>query len=147
MDLTHSYTARESVLHVTDIKVPALVVDARRRYKRILRCAIVFEGAAFALLAFHLLFPDTKVIAFWILFMFLQVLAASLAFALWLLPRLLAHRLAANEFRICPRCSYSLLGIPTSGACPECGLRFTLDDLQRLWRSSVPRAVHAPESN
>jgi len=143
MDQTHSNTSRESVLHVTDISVPALVVDARRRYKRILRCAIVLEAGAFGLLALHVLFPNTQVMPFWISFTFLQVFAASLTFSLWLLPRLLIHRLATNEFRICPRCSYSLLALPTSGACPECGLRFTLDDLQRLWRSSAPRAGRA----
>ena len=46
---------------------------------------------------------------------------------------------------VCPRCFYSLKGLPTTYKCPECGLRY--DEYSRSWtfrsayRPTIPAAV------
>ena len=42
-------------------------------------------------------------------------------------------------FKRCPRCTYSLRGLPANHACPECGLRF--DERCELYRVANPRQV------
>jgi hypothetical protein len=37
----------------------------------------------------------------------------------------------------CPQCSYSLSGLPTKHACPECGLRY--DERSEVWRAQWDR--------
>lgn len=38
------------------------------------------------------------------------------------------------SMRFCPRCAYSLKGLPAVHRCPECGLRY--DEHSRMWRAS-----------
>ena len=42
-------------------------------------------------------------------------------------------------FARCPRCDYSLRGLPANHACPECGLRF--DEQCELYRTTNPKAA------
>lgn len=47
----------------------------------------------------------------------------------------------APVFRRCPRCQYSLRGLPTNHACPECGLAF--DERCLLYRVTNPKQLLA----
>ncbi len=51
--------------------------------------------------------------------------------------RFLDHRLhryvAKNGGVICFECGYNLRGLPSTYACPECGARFTAEELQLAW--------------
>ncbi|MBN2445456.1 MAG: hypothetical protein JXO22_01925, partial [Phycisphaerae bacterium] len=40
----------------------------------------------------------------------------------------------------CPRCNYSLRGLPARHTCPECGLAY--DEESRVWRPRHPWTVH-----
>lgn len=58
--------------------------------------------------------------------------------AVFLIPK--RTRLAAkNAFCICERCLYPLNGLSEEGHCPECGLAFQRQDLQRRWFESYAR--------
>lgn len=46
---------------------------------------------------------------------------------------------ARAVFKSCPRCDYSLRGIPADYACPECGLRF--DERCELYRVNNPKQL------
>ena len=37
------------------------------------------------------------------------------------------------QYRLCPACAYSLVGLPDIGVCPECGLGFESPKLIREW--------------
>lgn len=51
------------------------------------------------------------------------------------------HVAAGPVFKQCPRCQYSLRGLPVNHACPECGLRF--DDRCELYRLTNAKQVLA----
>lgn len=37
------------------------------------------------------------------------------------------------QYRVCLKCRYSLTDLPNEGTCPECGCKYTLEQLQRSW--------------
>lgn len=45
----------------------------------------------------------------------------------------------APVFASCPRCAYSLRGLPARHACPECGLRY--DEQSGLYPAANPKAI------
>ena len=44
------------------------------------------------------------------------------------------RKVRGSRYRICPDCGYSLSGLPDRHACPECGLRYTVEELEQRWR-------------
>ncbi len=46
----------------------------------------------------------------------------------------------AADFKICPRCRYSLKGLDDQGDCPECGRRYSQDELRRTWTAAYELA-------
>lgn len=55
--------------------------------------------------------------------------------------RLTRRALTAAEFRACPRCGYTLRGLPRSGTCPECGDLYTPDGLRAAWSKLLERRL------
>ena len=43
------------------------------------------------------------------------------------------RRLRALEYRMCLRCGYSLVHLPSRHICPECGLAYDAAELRSLW--------------
>jgi hypothetical protein len=39
-----------------------------------------------------------------------------------------------HDYRLCPSCRYSLVGLPSSGKCPECGVSYDIAQVQSEWR-------------
>lgn len=67
----------------------------------------------------------------------LPIAAAVIAAAAWLLCWSRSKRLIQRTgLRLCPGCRYDLSACQTDGACPECGRRYTHDDLRRLWKAA-----------
>lgn len=60
------------------------------------------------------------------------------AWSLFILPRRTMKQfweeVRAAEFRVCPECHYSLRGLDSCGACPECGRPFEQSKLRQDWR-------------
>lgn len=58
--------------------------------------------------------------------------------AAWCLAAWARHHgreaVSRSNFQICPGCSYSLRGLPDSGACPECARTYTRISLRELWK-------------
>ncbi len=48
------------------------------------------------------------------------------------------HAMEAVEFRVCPRCGFSLSGLPKDGICPECGTPFSQERLTQYWKRRYP---------
>lgn len=46
---------------------------------------------------------------------------------------LLQRRVLKSDFRVCLRCGYSLLGLPDTHQCPECGQPFAREELRSAW--------------
>ena len=53
--------------------------------------------------------------------------------------RRLMRQLRCADYRLCPRCGYSLVGLRGTIACPECGRPCKMTDVQRAWRLFRPR--------
>ncbi len=53
--------------------------------------------------------------------------------------RRLVRRVQLAGYRLCPRCGYSLQGRKGTIACPECGRRCEMTELERIWRRFRPR--------
>jgi uncharacterized membrane protein len=71
-------------------------------------------------------------------------LGASLLLLAFLYQRFVFRRgaslrrlLEQNEFKLCTKCRYSLLGLDPEGRCPECGTQFRIDDVQDHWRQVI----------
>lgn len=81
--------------------------------------------------------------------------ATMLPLAIWFAivvtwERRLMRRLARAEYRLCPRCGYSLVARTGSIACPECGRKCEMRDVELSWRAFRPRIsgiVHAVPSS
>ena len=43
-------------------------------------------------------------------------------------------RIRKIDYRVCTDCGYLLTGLGDSGACPECGKGFQLDELRKIWQ-------------
>ncbi len=52
------------------------------------------------------------------------------------LKRRMQTKLSAAEGCMCWRCMYDLSASPPSGACPECGTMYEVDELKQRWRSA-----------
>ena len=70
--------------------------------------------------------------------------AIMLPFAVWFTvvvtwERRLVRRLRTAQYRLCPRCGYSLVARTGSIACPECGRTCEMNDVELLWRAFRPR--------
>ena len=39
-----------------------------------------------------------------------------------------------NEYRVCILCGYSLRDLPDVYRCPECGVKYTISDLEIAWK-------------
>ncbi len=70
-----------------------------------------------------------------------RVVLPLLIFSSILSPRLIhryarrfGHRVRENEFMNCLECGYNLRGLPDEHACPECGVKYLLPDVQVKWR-------------
>lgn len=68
--------------------------------------------------------------------------SAGLALAVWTASRLSRGRLIIAFTPACPKCGYSLIG-NTNRTCPECGVPFTLEELQIPEEALQPRSVLA----
>jgi len=58
----------------------------------------------------------------------LLLLAVVVAFAIWRAGKRTAWRRLAQAYPKCIRCGYAMKGL-TEARCPECGARYTLDEL------------------
>jgi hypothetical protein len=75
----------------------------------------------------------------WTREMFLLVVP-SVVLLQWVIPWLARYRVreilrGAREsgYRVCPECGYLLRGLADDGHCPECGITYTCDELNRVW--------------
>jgi hypothetical protein len=81
------------------------------------------------------------------------VFAFGLFVPLWwlmLAERRIRRRLRENDYRLCPKCGHSLLGLEESGQCPECGRAFVVAAVRETWagtglaRRAEMRAMNRP---
>jgi len=90
-------------------------------------CLVVWAGAVLCLI----FVPSVG-----FLFYFLLALAALAWWAVC--PRIVYARmkrlLAENDNLLCLNCAYSLKGLPEEHACPECGTKFTADEVRIAWK-------------
>ena len=58
-------------------------------------------------------------------------------------PRVVYTRMKAklveNDYLLCLHCGYSLTGLPSDHACPECGTPYQAEALRRAWRCWVEK--------
>ncbi len=47
--------------------------------------------------------------------------------------RKLVKRLREHSSKLCLRCGYVLEGLPSQHTCPECGVEYDIDNVQREW--------------
>ncbi len=62
-------------------------------------------------------------------------LALAALYAAWFLSK---KYIRSEDYRVCPKCRYSLRNMPDSGACPECGTQYKISELQRIWDNVPP---------
>lgn len=54
-----------------------------------------------------------------------------------------SHTRKRNYF-VCPHCTYQLRGLPSPGACPECGRVYTADSLKQDWENIIAMEKSGP---
>lgn len=66
---------------------------------------------------------------------YLIVPALALLYTWWIASHVrFVRRLRALEYRVCPRCAYSLVGLPDEHTCPECGIEYSVESLRAQWK-------------
>lgn len=56
--------------------------------------------------------------------------------------RKLVKRLREHSFKLCLRCGYVLEGLPSQHTCPECGVEYDFDNVQREWEKWTKLTKH-----
>jgi hypothetical protein len=68
-----------------------------------------------------------------LLIAFIFAVGLSLTFICW---RRVRGHVVAHNLHVCVNCAYILDGLDSIGQCPECGVRYDLRHLERIWRRS-----------
>jgi hypothetical protein len=110
----------------------------RPRAERILNVVFGIVVGAVLLLVIALLASGSLRIVFegpWIAAMGTTAFTVILTYRFFRL-RLIRAFLAPNAGFVCPRCHFSLKGLPDIGACPECGTEYSRNAVVALWESA-----------